>query len=193
MGSGIKQLSQLVPIVGDGAIGHPDISEGRLIPVLIIDCSTHTDLYELILLHQDTPPGDVTVVWGCRRFDSKNVYLSIEFSSPLIVGIGFKFTLSKQAGLVDAIINARGVYLQPLQSGHRVLDGMGNPKIIVEIPSSATFDNWPEIHLKTAYDSYRKGGASRSQAKELAREHISRLGELWRKRQNRSNGGDKDA
>lgn len=175
--------ANIVPIAGNGAIGSPDIADGRIIPVLIVDCSEHPKLYELILIHEQTPPGDVTVKWGRKRFDKKSVYLSIVFHRPIATEAIFRFGLSDQAGLVDGIIHSRGVYLQPLQSGTRVIDGMNQPKIIVEIPSSATFDGWKAMHHAQAVKSYRAQGAPKKIAKALADEHLLRLSELWKNRQ----------
>lgn len=178
--------SAIVPIVSDGAIGHPAIADGRIIPVLIVDCTKHQALYELIRLHESTPPGDATLVWGRQIFNKKHVFLTIEFSRPLPTKIVLRFTLAKQAGLVDGIIQSRGVYLQPLQSGRKVLDGMDKPKLLVEVPASATFPEWKELHRASAIRTYRDEGAPRSIAKALADEHLQRLSEIWGKRQKRS-------
>jgi hypothetical protein len=175
--------SAIVPIVGDGAIGHPAIADGRIIPVLIVDCAKHQALYELILLHESTPPGDATLVWGRQIFNKKHVYLTVEFSRPLPIKIVLRFTLTKHAGLVDGIIQSRGVYLQPLQSGRKVLEGVDKPKILVEVPSSATFSEWKELHHASVVRNYRKDGAPKSIAKALADEHLERLSEIWGRRQ----------
>lgn len=159
------------------------MADGRIIPVLILDCSAHQELYELILLHEHTPPGDATLTWGRKRFDKKHVFLKIEFSRPLVTRVMLSFTLERQAALVDGIINSRGVYLQPLQSGRRVTEGLDKPKIIVEVPSSATFPEWPKLHRDTIVRTYRSQGAPRTVADALADQHLARLKEIWSKRQ----------
>lgn len=53
-----------VPIVGDGAIANPDLGDGRIVPVLIVDCEGFSALEDLISLHQGLPPGDVVSMWG---------------------------------------------------------------------------------------------------------------------------------
>lgn len=179
----------IVPIFGDGGIGNPEVGDGRLIPVLIIDCSTHSDLYNLILIHEETPPGDVTIKWGRRLFDKRHAYLTLEFTSPIKTTATFRFLLAKQAGLVDGIIRSRGVYLQPLQSGSKVIAGIQKPKLLVEIPSSATFPGWPELHRSATQKRYRKEGASRSQAAVLTKEHLARVADLWAQRMNRGERG----
>lgn len=174
--------ASIVPIIGDGGIGHPDYGDGRIIPVLIVDCAEHQQLYNLILIHEVTPPGDVVVNWGHRLLEMKNVYLTLEFSQPLKTKVVLRFSLKKQAGLVDGIIKSRGVYIQPLQSASRVVDGLNKPKILVEIPPTATFPSWERLHRKTVVQTYRRQGATRTEAAELADEHLMRVTELWSKR-----------
>jgi len=172
------ELQHLVPIVGDGAIGHPNWGDGRLIPVLIVDCTNHPALHDLILIHSETPPGDVVTRWGRSIFDKKHVYLTLTFARPVATSASFCFNVTKQGGLVDLIINTRGVYLQPLTSGAKVLEGMDRPKIIVEIPSSATLPGWEDIYQRSLVKGYRKHGYSRAEAKEATTQHLARIREL---------------
>lgn len=175
-------IRHLVPIVGDGAIAHPDIGEGRLIPVLIVDCENHPALLDLILIHADTPPGDVVVRWGRRIFDKKNVYLTLDFARPVLTSASLCFNVAKQGGLVDWIINARGVYLQPSASGTKVSEGIDQPKIVVEIPPETTLPRWESIYRNSVIRTYRKGGCTRAEAKEATAQHLARLRELSAKR-----------
>lgn len=176
------ELRQIVPIVGDGAIAHPDIGEGRLIPVLIVNCENHTALHDLILIHDDTPPGDVVVRWGQRVFDKKHIYLTLDFARPVATSVSLCFDIAKQGGLVDWIINTRGVYLQPSASGMKVLEGIDQPKIIVEIPPGTTLPGWESIYRNSVIRNYRKNGCTRAEAKEATAQHLARLRELSAKR-----------
>jgi hypothetical protein len=180
----------LVPIIGDGAIGSPIFGDGRLIPVLIIDFDTNRALRDLIHLHENTQPGDAIVTWGHSRFfrfNNKYVYLVLDFTRPSEVTAAFKFDVDRQGGLVDGIINACGVYLQPKESGLRVVQGLDEPKILVEIPASADLPNWDEIYNARLVKQFRRQGLSRTQAKLSTREHRSRLLEIWRGRMGRVN------
>lgn len=172
----------LVPIIGDGAIADPDIGEGRLIPVLIVDCESHPALYDLILIHADTPPGDVVVRWGRRILDKKNVYLTLDFARPVATSASLCFDVEKQGGLVDWIIKTRGVYLQPSASGTKVLEGLEQPKIVVEIPPETTLPGWESIYRNSVIRTYRKSGCTRAEAREAAAQHLARLRELSAKR-----------
>lgn len=166
----------------DGALAHPDIGDGRIIPVAIIDCKNDKKLYELILLHEHTPPGDVCVTWARDLMDSKHVYLKLEFELPMKHVARIRFALSKHTTIVDGAIRSRGLYLQPMESGTKVIDGLAEPKILIEIPSSATFPDWPKIHRKVILKEYREQGASQAEAKELAEQHLERLAEIWKRR-----------
>lgn len=169
---------RLVPIVGDGAIADPDLGDGRLIPVLILDCAEHRQLEDLIVAHKDTLPGDVTTTWSRKLFGKNQVFLTFEFHRPVETSATIAFDVSAKGGLVDCIINVRGVYLQPLTSGTNVSGGMGKPKILVEVPPTTTFPGWKEIYLRSVEKSYRKRGLSKAQAQSAAKGHIARLREL---------------
>lgn len=172
----------IVPIVGDGAIAHPGWGDGRLIPVLVIDCTEHPQLYDLILVPH-TPPGDVAATWFRLMFDKKHVFLEFDFERPVKTSATFRFRLDKQAGLVDGIMRARGVYLQPLQSGRRVTEGLDKPKILVEVAGSATFPgDWMTLYRSVIVKRYRQPGAPRREALRLAEAHLKTAAELWAKR-----------
>lgn len=177
--------TKIVPIVGDGAIALPVVAGGRLIPVLIIDCDRHAALYDSILIHRDTAPGDVTITWS-RKLVSKNlVFLHLQFLRPIETTATFCFNLQKQAILVDGIIRAHGVYLQPLQSGKSVSEGLDKPKILVEVPSTAILPFWADMYKSTLIKSYSSRGVSRREARRLADEHLKKTAEMWSARASR--------
>lgn len=128
----------LVPIVGDGAIATHATAEGRTIPVLILDCDRHKEFLNLIYLHENSLPGDVICTWCIKRFDSQTIFLMLEFERPSMVRIMFHFDLARQALLADGIVQSRGVYLQPKESGQRVSEGINQPKILVEVHPETT-------------------------------------------------------
>jgi hypothetical protein len=167
-----------VPIVGDGAIGDPRVLGGRLLPVLIVDCSGHRPLEELIFAHEHTPPGDVVASWGWKFFSRKTVFLTLRFARPIETVACLAFDVGSQGGLVEWIVNARAVYLQPRSSGKVVSEGMEKPKILVEVPASATFPIWKDLHRKTLEKIFIKRGLSRQQAREAVQEYLARMHEI---------------
>jgi hypothetical protein len=169
---------ELVPIVGDGAIGDPTVLGGRLLPVLILDCTSHSGLQDLILAQMHTPPGDVVVAWGWKYFNRRTVFLTIRFARPIQTVACIAFDVSAHGAIVDWIVNARGVYLQPLSSGNVVSQGMDKPKILVEVPASASFPIWKDLHRKSLEKRFAKRGFSRTQAREAAKEYLARMHEI---------------
>lgn len=187
----VRKKETLVPIVGDGAIGSPDLADGRLIPVLILDCNNHKALEDLILAHKDTLSGDVTSLWGWKILSKKQVFLTFNFHRPVETSATLAFDVTKQGGIVDWIINVRGVYLQPLSSGMKVSDGIEKPKILVEVPPEATFPSWKSIYRRSLEKSYTKRGLSRNQAKTATDQHLERTREIqFRKPQCESMGSE---
>jgi len=168
-----------VPIVGDGAIATSDTAGGRVIPVLVLDCKNHKQLLNCIYLHENTPPGDVVCTWGTKAFNSKYAFLLLKFSKPSEVEIALKFDLDTQAGIADGIVQSNGVYLQPKESGSRVVEGLDNPKILVEVSPKTKLNNWDELLLKRVVKRMKKKGMSRKQAKKAASDFLNRTREMW--------------
>lgn len=172
----------LLPIVGDGMIGQPGVQSGRFVPVLIVDCVRHPALEALIHAHKNTPPGDVVCSWGWNRFSKKNVYLTLRFQRPVETTVTIPFQVTLQGILVESIISARAVYLQPLSSGSRVSEGLDKPKIIVEIPASASFPVWSSVYRRNLESQYRSRGLSRAEAKAAVDEHLALTRDLQLRR-----------
>lgn len=186
----VREKLNFVPMVGDGLIGDPSWGAGRLIPVLILDCAAHPSLEDLILAHKDTPPGDVTTTWGWNFFSKKKVYLTFRFYRPVETSATVVFDVSSQGGIVDCIINVRGVYLQPVTSGAKVSEGMGKPKILVEVSPAATFPAWKKIYFNSLEKSYRRLGLSKLKAATAAKDHVARLREIQFRQKPRSTSQD---
>lgn len=171
--------SSILKIVSDGAIAMPDIGDGRLIPVLVIDCDSRRDLYDMVLAHEDTPPGDVTVTWARHlfSFNTKRVYLIIEFKKPVETEAIIEFDIEKYGGIADLIIHARSFYFQPKDSGTRVMEGLDKPKILIEVPYGAKLNDWDSILYSYLMKKFRKQGANKKEAAIAAQNHLKN----WRK------------
>lgn len=166
-----------MPVVGDGAISTSMWGEGRLIPVVIVDSSKNIDIQNLISIHQYTPPGDVNSTWALRRFDSKHIFLKLEFLRPVSTVVYIPFRLEKYSSLVSGIMVSRAMYLQPFESGDSVVKGINKPKILIEV--SAEFEGWRKLQRKTLINKYKKLKYPKKESCTMADEHISRMRELW--------------
>ncbi|MDE3170209.1 MAG: hypothetical protein KGL75_08700, partial [Acidobacteriota bacterium] len=62
----IKRLEEArpVPIVADAAISTVGVHGGRMLPVLLLDCSARPEIAELIRVHDALGPCDVVSQWG---------------------------------------------------------------------------------------------------------------------------------
>ncbi|MCY1443849.1 hypothetical protein D9M71_602840 [compost metagenome] len=89
----------------------------------------------------------------------------------------FRFDARKQFSLLDGIVKAKGVYLQPASSGMKVSEGLANPKVLIEVP--AELPRWESIYLDVVFSNFVISGFSRKEAKRAAAEHISRMREFW--------------
>src|SRR6266516_340976 len=92
-----------VRIISDAAIASALRGDGRLIPLLIIDCSNRPDVEEMLRIHAHLAPGDVEIQWGRIRGHDK-VSLLLSFIRPLELNVILDFDIIQQGGLVDLII-----------------------------------------------------------------------------------------
>lgn len=169
-----------IPIVNDGAIASPNICDGKLIPVLILDCTNHEDFLNLVLIHQDSCPGDVIARWGYHKFfNSRFVYLHLKFTKPVELQFHIKFDLHKHAAIADTIIQSRAVYLQPSDSGAKVIEGINKPKILVEINPKTKLKHWDNLLISELAKNFVKNGAQKKEAKTIAKQHLARIRELF--------------
>jgi hypothetical protein len=178
--------SSMVPIISDGAIATHEIGEGRMVPVLVVDCSEKVELRDLIYAHEHSPPGDVTVTWATPKWSKSTVLLLLQFSKPAKLEVLLKFDIKKQGGVVDGILHANALYLQPSESGRRVVDGLDKGKILVEIPDTGFFPDWETIYTDNLVKVFKKSDLSRREARNAAEQHKSMLREIWSKRMRRN-------
>jgi len=52
---------------------------------------------------------------------------------------------------------------------------MDKPKIILEVPATASFPIWPDLYRRELETQYRSQGLAKSQAKVAAQQHIALL------------------
>lgn len=174
--------SLIVPIVHDGAIATQKVGEGRMIPVLIVDCSEKVELRDLIYAHEDSGAGDVITTWAIERWKNDKVLLQLEFSRPSSLKIILEFDIAKQGGVVDSIFHANSLYLQAGEPGSKIIDGLNGGNILVEVPDTGFFSRWDSLYTKAIVKKFKKSGFSRSEAKKATEEFKNSLREIWLQR-----------
>ena len=117
-------------IVADAAMATVVIGDGRLIPLLILDTTERDDIDNLVRMQADVPPGDVSCQWGDIDYDDGKINLVLTFTRPAEVVVVLEFDVVRQGGLVDQILSAKSVYLQPGRPGDRLATTLDNPRII---------------------------------------------------------------
>lgn len=173
------KIENIVPVVADGGIAHPDIKDGHLIPVLVVDCTNQAALIDLCHVHENTNAGDVTTVWTWNLLDMRHVYLKIDFIKPVKTFASIRFDVRTQGGLVCGILTAHAFYLQPSAFGAKVSEGVGKPNILIEVPSDVFPPDWYATFEKQLVERYKGNGYDKTQARQAAKQYIQRVKEAW--------------
>lgn len=171
-------VSDIVTVAGDAAIAGP-IVDGRLTPLLILDTSSRPDIDELIRVHQHVSPGDVNVNWGTLDGDPDSVVLDLKFIRPMESRIIIRFSIERQAILIDNALMAGAVYLQAGTPGDRLIHDPDRPKILAELPANEFADKWDSLFLSrmTSYFS-KRNKVSRKVAYPIAERMLVELREI---------------
>jgi hypothetical protein len=167
-----------VPIISDPAVATRGVGDGRTIPLLIIDTSQRPDLEDLVNAHKYLGSGDVESGWFApSRFSTKKLGLILNFKKPIECLCVLEFDVMTHKAVIDLIIQAEGLYLQPGKIGDRLISTMDNPRILCEVPSKSFQKEWGKIHRKVIFKMFRKQGSSRQKAKQETEEFLQE----WRK------------
>ena len=167
-----------IPIVADAGIATCTIGEGRIIPLVIIDTSARPDIEDLVRAHEKLPPGDAGIRWGQLKESKDKIALIIQFKRPSEAMLILEFNINNQGGLIDFILNAKALYIQPGREGERFVATMENSRILVEIPEIGFQDAWNDIWQEAIVKELRKRGLSRTEAEVASRECISSMREI---------------
>ena len=165
----------LAPIVGDAAVAEGHIAEGRLIPLVIIDAEVRPDIAELIRAHQHTPPGDVTCRWGQLQGSKDRVALFLHFTKPIQLSAALEFEIVRQGILVEQMLVAKCLYLQPGKPGDRISTSWKVPRILIEVPDTGFREAWDYLFERNLVADFKRRGLSRQQAKQVTKEALSKL------------------
>jgi hypothetical protein len=175
----LKYPHEAVPvrIVSDAMIATGIVGEGRFIPLLIVDGDQRPDIAEMIRIHEELSVGDFAVSWGNLPNRDGKIALFLQFIRPAELTAVLEFDIEKQGGVVDTIIAARAVYLQAGKDGDRLMNTMGQPKILIEIGDLAFDKEWDKMLRKHIAKRYRKEGLGRAEAKRAVEDFLKE----WRR------------
>lgn len=168
----------LVPIASDGALAGP-VADGRLIPVLILDTEKRPDVAELLRVHEYVSSGDAQSIWASDRNDDDFVMLLLNFLRPMEVSLVVKFSIEKEAILVEMMLQAGAVYLQAGSPGDRLSATMDNPRVLVQLPETDFAPVWQSLLLKRMTEVMAaKLATSQKRARPVAVMVIEEMGKL---------------
>lgn len=172
------EYKEPVPIIADGSIATVHFGEGRNIPVLIIDTTKRPDINDLVNAQREQPPGDVKSSWGWQSKSKNLISLILEFERPSQTIVILEFNIVEQGILVESILTAQGLYLQPGFPGDRLKNTFNNSKIIVEIPDKGFRNEWNKLFQTELEVYFRKKGLNRKASREAVNNAISDLRKL---------------
>lgn len=165
-------------VVEDGLISNFDLAEGRMIPAIVLKNQDQDDTVEnLVKIHLDTPPGDVTVTWGkpinpLKRNKYWDLYLG--FLKPIECEITIRFDLEKEHRIIDAIFQSRALYITYGDLGDKVSQ-LKNGAILLEIPDTGIDKIWDNKILDILINKYKRKfrNNSKSELKKIAHYEIT--------------------
>lgn len=172
--------SKVIKVIADPAIATRGTVNGKLIPLLILDTSERPDLVEVVRVHESFAEGDVRVQWASLKGRLDHIALVLRFLRPTERTAMIEFDIAKQGALVDQILMAGAVYLQPGQPGDRFLSNPSAPKVIIEIPETGFRAHWDAIYLKAVIKRLRWQGMGRADARKIAEHVIAELRQVGR-------------
>ena len=167
-----------VPIVGDALVATGTIAEGRVIPTVVIDTSERSDIEDLVRAQVQQPPGDVQSRWGQLSRSEHHLALVLQFERPSNCLLILEFDVVEQGILIECILAAQALYIQPGREGDRVPPILDTNRIIVEVPELGFREDWRKIWRKELVRYYRKEGLARGEAQEAAKTVISQMQEI---------------
>jgi hypothetical protein len=172
-----------VRIINDAAIATPSIGEGRLIPLVIIDTAERPDIVEYVRVHQHLPPGDLTMQWGrLKTSPESKLALFLQLLRPAELLVILEFDTPRHGGLVDQILAARALYLQPGRDGDWLANTFDAPRVLLDILEVGFDEIWAVMRHKHLVGEFRRRGLSRSDAKRAAKDFAQEWSKFGRVR-----------
>jgi hypothetical protein len=176
---------EVVRVVGDGAISDAAVHDGRLVVVLLLDCSKQQHIVDVIRLHAGTLPGDVVSTWATAKSPEWTMGLHLNFLRPTPGEVMVLFDMPRHLFLVDSIIQNHACYIQSSRHGVKLSEAFSSvPRILLEIPSEEMPVDWEKEIEKRTFQRFRNEGLSRPQAKRATTESIKEIRDFHHFRRN---------
>jgi len=157
-----------------GNVGQPGllatvkVGDGRLIPLVIIDTSDRPDIEELVRVHEHFSHGDVIMQWGRLTNDKRKVALFLTFKRLQEVFLAIENELPKQGILVDQILAAKALYVQPSREGDRLPTTPEIQRLLIEVTDAGFAAVWDAVFRSSSESEFKRRGVPRVAATEAA-------------------------
>lgn len=157
--------------------------DGRAIPYFRVDGSQYVNLQRQIELQQDKElPSDTVLTWGWTEhlFQDDYVAIKIGFTSPTRTEVTLIFDdLNEYCEYIDVILLSNCFCLTV--SNKSLFDSVkeDEPRLIIDIPDSATFPKWAKIYQGIMTQRNRVQGLRRGEAKSQAKKEIKQFRTRW--------------
>jgi len=155
-------------IITEGAVATTTLADGRLLPVLLLDCSSRADVEDLMKAHRYVTPGDAKVNWGKSSKKADKIKMILFFEKPSKCTAVLEFDILKQGGIVDQIMRCEAVILQCAKEGDKLISTLDSEKLIVEVPSRQAWAIWNEELFRALEKDGRRKGMSKKETKKYA-------------------------
>lgn len=167
---------RIVRAASSAAIANADTAGGRLIPLIMVDASGHSEVTELIRVHEYTAAGDCFSQWATVLGRPDVVHLLLEFLRPVATTVTIEFELPAFAGAIDNVLRAKSMFLLEGQKSSTYASTESQPRILMELPDTGFEKAWDRLFHKSITNMMREEGLHRRQAGKNAKEFIDR----WR-------------
>lgn len=152
--------NRIVDVVSDALILQRNVCDGKAIPHIIIDTEKFPEVSKSIEFHNKVDEGKINFTWG-MTLNRKDVLLLVDSISPVELSYIVKFDLQKQFAVIDKILSAQMLYIQPGKQGDRLGNDLCVPKILVEVPNTGFEVEWKKIYRKLQIERFKKLGVNR--------------------------------
>jgi hypothetical protein len=169
---------RIVRATSSAAIADADTAGGRLVPLIMVDAAEHPEVTELIRVHQYTTAGDVTSQWATVLGKPDVVHLTLKFARPVVTTISVEFPLPELAGAIDNVLRAKSMYLLEGLEGSTFTSTQGQPRVLLELPSTGFETTWDRIFHKAITRMMREEGLSRRRAEHQAQAFVTHWRQL---------------
>lgn len=135
------------------------IADGKMLPVVFLDCNDRPDIDKLLINHRDLKSkfGKIESAFGFKsRLNKRFLLLHLFFKEPIECNIIVEFDILKHGLGIDQLIKNQGCYIQSDSRGSRVSETMNEPRTLTEIPSEHIKIHWDFLYNNAITKDFQK-------------------------------------